>query len=66
MKKNQTPPHLKLKIALLQKGINQKDLLPLLNQKYPKLKITEPHISMALRGKYEPMRKRIEEVIKEL
>ncbi len=57
---------LDIKIKLLRKGINQKELIPILQKKHPHLKIQEAHISMALRDKYPPMLDKIREIVTEI
>ena len=66
MLKNQSLSALDIKILLLKKNKMQIDLFPLLYKKYPKMKLSTAHLSMALNDKYPPMLDRIREVIDEL
>lgn len=64
--KKQALTALKIKITLLIKGKNQKELIPLIKEKYPDLNTKEPHIAMALNNKYPSMLNKIREVIHEV
>lgn len=62
----QVPSTKSIKLLLIKHDLKQKDLIPILQQNNPGLRITKSHVSMALAGKYNSMLVQIKEIISDL